>query len=59
MISLIKVGEKSNNSSKEFVGLSADTKPDDSTIQNGSLFLEMDTKKIFIWDRENKTWREL
>lgn len=45
MISLIKVGEKSNNSAKELVGLSTDTKPDDSTIQNGSLFLEMDTKK--------------
>lgn len=46
----------------EFFGLSTDTKPidevDDIKITNGSVFIEMDTKKIFMYDEENQAWLE-
>ena len=41
-------------------GLSTDTKPvdmiDNARIGNGSVFYEMDTKKCFKFDEENKAW---
>lgn len=40
----------------ELYGLSTDTKP---AAQNGAVFLEMDTKKVYIYDAANETWREL
>ena len=45
------VGEKTF----EFRGLSTDTKPVDG-VGNGSIFLELDTFKVFMFDEENKTW---
>ena len=45
----------------ELRGLSTDTKPttiNGYTIGNGSVFIEMDTSKIYFYDLENKTWRE-
>ena len=50
----------------EFFCLSSDTKPENVEmiagkpleIPNGSLLLEMDTKSIYAWDLENKTWRK-
>lgn len=41
---------------EEFRGKSTDTKPNACT--NGSIFYEMDTKKVFMWDAETKTWIE-
>lgn len=41
-----------------FVGLSTDEKPTNEYILNGSLFLEMDTAKVFIFDKENMQWIE-
>lgn len=41
----------------ELYGLSTDTKPTDE--QNGTLFLEMDTGKVFVYDEANTQWREL
>ena len=42
------------------VGLSTDTKPVNvAWLGNGSTFLETDTDKVFIYDEENKIWREL
>ena len=41
---------------QEYIGLSTDTKPEN--IANGSIFLEIDTKKVFIFDEENLIWRE-
>lgn len=38
-------------------GLSSDEKPD--YIGNGSTFLEIDTGKIYIYDKEHDKWREL
>lgn len=38
-------------------GLSSDEKPTD--VPNGSTFLEMDTSKVFAFDKTNTQWREL
>lgn len=40
----------------ECTGLSTDTKPLD--MPNASGFYEMDTKKYFLFDAENKVWLE-
>lgn len=37
----------------DFRGLSTDLKPD---APNGSSFLEIDTGKVFCYDKEHKTW---
>lgn len=37
-----------------YTGLQADTKP--LCVPNGSMFLEMDTGKLFRFDAENQTW---
>lgn len=50
----------------EFRGLSSDTKPttwssnnENKIIDNGSVFIEMDTQKITFYDLENQTWKEV
>lgn len=40
-------------------GLSSDTKPTHDQVPNGSTFVEMDTGNVFIYDKANKTWRQL
>ena len=40
----------------EMIGLSTDTKP--VNVCNASVFLEMDTQKIFLFDEEHKQWHE-
>ena len=40
----------------EMYGLSTDEKP--LTVPNASVFYEMDTKKIFMFDEQNKKWLE-
>ena len=45
----------------EFRGLSTDTKPtelDGNTIANGSVFIEIDTQKLFFFDESSQTWKE-
>lgn len=48
----------------ELRGLSTDEKPImydeeiDSYIDNGSIFIEIDTGKIFFYDLEHKQWKE-
>ena len=41
---------------RSYVGLSTDTKPTD--CWTGSTFLEIDTKKLFVFDEEAGTWGE-
>lgn len=45
----------------ELRGLSTDTKPtelsDGKLIDNGSVYVEMDTQKIFFYDLENEEWK--
>lgn len=46
----------------ELRGLSTDTKPTEIngyTIGNGSVFIEIDTQKIFFFDESSKTWKEV
>lgn len=38
------------------VGLSTDTKPINDETGNGSMFIEMDTNKIYFYDADNKKW---
>ena len=45
----------------ELRGLSTDTKPNkigDNNIGNGSIFIEIDTGKIYFYDGENTQWLE-
>lgn len=47
--------------SVELRGLSTDTKPitlDGKIIDNGSIFIEIDTQKIYFYDLENEQWKE-
>ncbi len=41
----------------EYRGLSTDTKPTENVV-NGSVFIEMDTKKIYMFDAEGTEWKE-
>lgn len=57
----IKITEEGEIVSAELRGLSTDTKPteiDGKTINNGSVFIEIDTGKIFFYDLENEQWKE-
>ena len=40
----------------EFYGLSTDSKPVDEGIPNGSSFFEMDTFKVYFFNKTTKTW---
>lgn len=47
---------------QEIRGLSTDTKPIevvDGIIPNGTVFFEMDTGKVFLFDFDNKKWLEI
>ena len=39
----------------ELRGLSTDTKPTEH-VSNGSVFLEIDTGEVYIFDKENIQW---
>lgn len=56
----IKITEEGELVSAELRGLSTDTKPSvvgDKTIANGSVFIEIDTQKLFFYDLENEQWK--
>lgn len=38
--------------------LSTDDKPTEG-VENGTVLLEMDTSKMFVYDKENAQWREV
>lgn len=42
----------------EFYGLSTDAKPTNQGVGNGSIFVEMDTGKLYFFNDENNTWIE-
>lgn len=42
----------------EFRGLSTDEKPIFKELGNGSVFLEIDTSKVFFFDKKNNIWKE-
>lgn len=41
----------------EFRGLSTDTKPTEH-VNNGDIFIEMDTSSIYFYDKTNEVWRK-
>ena len=46
----------------ELRGLSTDTKPTklgNNDIENGSVFIEIDTGSIYMFDGQSKTWKEI
>ena len=48
--------------STEIRGLSTDEKPttiENKKIDNGSIFIEIDTGKIYMYDLENHEWSEI
>lgn len=58
--SLIKYGDKDNRLPVEIRGLSTDEKPIDTiegiAIDNGSVFLEIDTGDVYFFDINTKQW---
>ena len=53
-----KDGISNNKNELEYRGLSTDTKPTQD-IENGTIFIEIDTGKIYMYDLENQLWKEL
>ena len=57
MVTNASDGEVTINAGWDLRGLSSDQKPTD--CPNGSTFLEMDTAKVYSFDKTNAQWREL
>ena len=57
-ISEIKANTKGGNYIAELRGLSTDTKPTEG-INNGCVFIEIDTGKLYMYDEENEQWKEI
>lgn len=57
-----EISTKGNEREVEFRGLSTDTKPttfNGKDIANGSVFIEIDTGKLYLFNLDNKTWNEV
>lgn len=57
-----RVNPEEGNITVELRGLSTDTKPttfNGKDIDNGSEFIEIDTGKIYLFDKENEQWKEI
>ena len=57
-----KIKSDGNYISAELRGLSTDEKPtqiDGKKIDNGSIFLEINTGKLFFYDLDSQTWKEV
>lgn len=60
MISITKKDTNIKDGNKpilEIRGLSTDEKPTEN-VSNGSIFIEIDTSKIYFYDAENSQWKE-
>ena len=58
---IIKSEKEKTIITAEIRGLSTDAKPtkiDNGDVGNGTMFIEMDTGKVYFYDEENKQWRE-
>lgn len=57
-----KITPSENKVTAEFRGLSTDEKPIEfanKVIDNGSIFVEIDTGKLYLYDLENEQWNEV
>lgn len=46
----------------ELRGLSTDTKPTSiggNEVGNGSVYIEIDTQKVYFYDADSQTWKEV
>lgn len=73
MISIYKIEEKKVSPDENFKtgdervsveirGLSTDEKPTElgsKTIDNGSVFIEMDTGSVYLYDLDSEEWNEV
>lgn len=63
MVTIGKIGQSTNSRVLELYGKSSDVKPtdfiDDVQVINGSVFIEIDTGKGFLFDEQNKKWEEV
>lgn len=59
-VTLNNYGKMANMNTAEFYGKSTDEKPttqqDGLDIVNGSVYIEIDTGKVYFWDAEMKVW---
>ena len=58
MVTVVRIGGQVKPQITELRGLSTDIKPISDEFINGSEYYEMDTKKLFLYDAENKQWLE-
>lgn len=67
MITIYNKNNERENNKKTYVqvelrGLSGDDKPTqlgEDYVDNGSIYIEIDTGKIFFYDLENELWKEV
>lgn len=64
MISIYSQKDKDNNTKMEVElrGLSTDEKPTTikgAVVDNGSVFIEIDTGKLYMYDLEHQEWKEI
>ena len=64
MITIYSQKDKDNNEKMEaeLRGLSTDEKPTTikgALVDNGSVFIEIDTGKVYMYDLENQQWKEI
>ena len=64
MITIYNIKKVEQNGTIKFLtelrGLSTDTKPttlENGFVKNGSVFIEMDTQKIYFFDEVSKEWK--
>ena len=43
----------------EFRGLSTDDKSTITNVTNGSVFFEIDTSKVYMYDADSKQWKQI
>ena len=58
MITVLEGYPAGNGRYVEMVGLSGDTKPTEN-ISNGSVFMEINTGKAFLFNEEGSAWVEV
>jgi hypothetical protein len=63
MVSIFKSYKTEENKvTYELRGLSSDSKPtnvEENIVDNGSVFIEIDTGDVYIYDLDNETWNEV
>lgn len=65
MITIYNMENRQTKQGKEYVsgelrGMSTDTKPTkigEKEIENGSVFIEIDTQKLFFFDADSQEWK--